>query len=90
MITLTFLLIIIVFSLYCFNNKQQMSKYLFHPYSIYHNKEHYRFLSHAFIHGDTIHLLFNCLALYSFGLNLEEGFLKTQIYLIQKWVKYII
>ena len=77
MITLTFLLIIIVFSLYCFNNKQQMSKYLFHPYSIYHNKEHYRFLSHAFIHGDTLHLLFNCLALYSFGLNLEEGFFEN-------------
>ncbi|MBA2612711.1 MAG: rhomboid family intramembrane serine protease [Bacteroidetes bacterium] len=51
-----------------------MNKYLFHPYSIYHNKEHYRFLTHAFIHGDFIHLAFNCLALYSFGLALEEGY----------------
>jgi membrane associated rhomboid family serine protease len=74
MITYTFLAIIVVFSAYCFNDRNAMSKYLFHPYSIYHNKEHYRFLTHAFIHGDTIHLLFNCLALYSFGLTLEEGF----------------
>ena len=51
-----------------------MNKFLFHPYSIYHNKEHYRFLTHAFIHGDTMHLLFNCVALFSFGLAIEEDF----------------
>lgn len=74
MITYTFLAIILVFSLYCFNNRAAMSKYMFHPYSIRYNKEHYRFLTHAFIHGDYIHLAFNCLALYSFGLGLEEGY----------------
>lgn len=74
MITYTFLAIIIVFSVYCFNNREAKNKYMFHPYSIYHFKEHYRFLTHAFIHGDFVHLLFNCLALYSFGLSLEEGF----------------
>lgn len=74
MITYTFLAIIIVFSVYCFNNRDAMNKYLFHPYSIYHNKEHYRFLTHAFIHGDFMHLGFNCLALYSFGLTLEERY----------------
>lgn len=51
-----------------------MGKYLFHPYSIRHNGEHYRFLTHAFIHGDYLHLAFNCLALYSFGIALEEHF----------------
>jgi membrane associated rhomboid family serine protease len=45
---------------------------MFHPYSIYHFKEHYRFLTHAFIHGDFMHLAFNCLTLYSIGLSLEE------------------
>jgi len=74
MITYTFLTIIVVFSFYCFSDRNVMNKYLFHPYSIYHNKEHYRFLTHAFIHGDYLHLAFNCLALYSFGLQLEEGF----------------
>lgn len=74
MITYTLLAIILIFSLYCFSDRTKMYKYLFHPYSIYHNKEHYRFLSHAFIHGDFIHLAFNCLALYSFGTALEDYF----------------
>ncbi|PBQ30774.1 rhomboid family intramembrane serine protease [Sphingobacteriaceae bacterium] len=74
MITYTFLAIIVAFSLYCFNDRNAMYKYMFHPYSIYHNKEHYRFLTHAFIHGDYMHLIFNCFALYSFGLSLEENY----------------
>src|SRR6185312_9881714 len=74
MITYTFLAIIVIFSLYCFNDRKAMGKYLFHPYSIYHNKEHYRFLTHAFIHGDYMHLLFNCLALFSFGEAIEDYF----------------
>lgn len=47
---------------------------MFHPYSIKHNREHYRFLTHAFIHGSYIHLVFNLLGLYSFGLQLENDF----------------
>jgi membrane associated rhomboid family serine protease len=74
MITYTFLAIIIVFSVFCLNDRGMMNKYLFHPYSINYEKEHYRFLTHAFIHGDFIHLAFNCLALYSFGLALEDYF----------------
>jgi membrane associated rhomboid family serine protease len=74
MITYTFLALIIVFSLLCFNDRKLMGKYLFHPYSIHHNGEHYRFLTHAFIHGDYIHLAFNCLAFYSFGITLEDYF----------------
>lgn len=80
MITYTFLAIIVVFSMYCFNDRNAMSKYLFHPYSIYHNKEHYRFLTHAFIHGDFFHLIFNCLALYSFGITLEEDYFGNDYY----------
>lgn len=72
MITITFLVIIGAFSLYCLNDRAAMNKYLFHPYSIKHGREHYRFLTHAFIHGDYLHLAFNCLALYSFGMSLEE------------------
>jgi len=74
MITLTLLLIIVTFSIVCFNDQSALHKYLFHPYSIYHNGEHYRFLTHAFIHGDFMHLAFNCLALYSFGSVLEDYF----------------
>ena len=69
-----------------------MSKYLFHPYSIFHNKEHYRFLTHAFIHGDYLHLAFNCITFYSFGLILEEDFFGNPYYFNPKLGKlyYII
>jgi membrane associated rhomboid family serine protease len=80
MITITLLAVIVLFSLYCFNDKRAMNKYLFHPYSIHHNGEHYRFLTHAFIHGDYIHLIFNAVALYSFGLTLEEGFFGNSLF----------
>lgn len=75
MITYTLLALITVFSVYCFYNKAAMNKYLFHPFSIYYGKEHYRFLTHAFIHGDWMHLAFNWIALLTFGLTLEEKFL---------------
>jgi membrane associated rhomboid family serine protease len=71
MITFTFLSIIIAFSVYCFSAPGATGKYSFYPYLIKREKEHYRFLTHAFIHGDLLHLSFNCLALYSFGLDLE-------------------
>jgi membrane associated rhomboid family serine protease len=74
MITYTLLALIVLFSVYCFNDRQAMHKYLFHPYSIYHNREHYRFLTHAFIHGDFMHLAFNGLALFSFGTAIENHF----------------
>ncbi len=74
MITYTLLGIILIFSIICFNNREYMHKYLFYPYGIKRYKEHYRFLTHAFIHGDIIHLLFNCLALFSFGVALEDYF----------------
>jgi len=74
MITYTFLALMIIFSLYCFYDRRAMNKYLFHPYSIKNHGEHYRFLTHAFIHGDYLHLFFNCMALFSFGLILEEQY----------------
>lgn len=74
MITYTLLVVIAVASFYCLQNESLKQKYMFHPYSVNHNKEHYRFLSSAFIHGDLVHLGFNCLALWSFGLSLESYF----------------
>ncbi len=76
MVTTTFLILIIVFSVFCFYDKNSMYKYLFHPYSIKHNKEHYRFLTHAFIHGDTMHLFLNVFALYMFGYAVEQSYYK--------------
>jgi membrane associated rhomboid family serine protease len=57
------------------NNPEIKYKYIFHPYSINHYNQHYRFLSHAFLHGDYIHLAFNMYALWMFGPIVEKGVL---------------
>jgi membrane associated rhomboid family serine protease len=54
------------------NNQEIKFKYLFHPYSIKRYKQHYRFLSHAFLHGDYLHLAFNMYTLWMFGPVLEH------------------
>lgn len=72
MVTTTFLVIILAFSLYCFYDRTAMYKYLFHPYSVKRNNEHYRFLTHAFIHGDTMHLFLNVFSLWMFGYAVED------------------
>lgn len=74
MVTSAFLTIILAFSIYCFYDRNKLQKYLFHPYSIKHNNEHYRFLTHAFIHGNTMHLFFNVFALWMFGYIIEDNY----------------
>ncbi|MHB8403049.1 MAG: rhomboid family intramembrane serine protease [Bacteroidia bacterium] len=53
------------------------NKYLFSPYACYHNKQYFRLFTHAFLHGDYMHLAFNMYALYLFGQVLEEQYLPT-------------
>ena len=72
MITYGILLLTIGFSIYTMDKPDLKYKYLFNPYAIYHSKQHYRFLSHAFIHGDYIHLAFNMYALFMFGPIIED------------------
>ena len=50
-----------------FNNRDFMEKYLFSPYAVKHDKEYYRFITHAFLHGDFGHLIFNGITLFYFG-----------------------
>ncbi len=75
MITYAILVLTVGFSLYAMDRPEVKFKYLFHPYSIYHLKQHYRFLSHAFLHGDYLHLAFNMYALWIFGPPVEKYFL---------------
>ncbi len=44
-----------------------MEKYLFSPYYVKYDREYYRFITHAFLHGDFGHLFFNGITLYYFG-----------------------
>jgi membrane associated rhomboid family serine protease len=73
MITIVLLILNVGFSLYAMEKPDIKFKYIFHPYSIYHYKQHYRFLSHAFLHADYMHLAFNMFALWSFGITVEKA-----------------
>ena len=75
MITYAILFLTIGFSVYAMNNPEIKYKYIFHPYSINHYNQHYRILSHAFLHGDYLHLAFNMYALWMFGPIVEKGVL---------------
>ncbi|NNM94828.1 MAG: rhomboid family intramembrane serine protease [Bacteroidia bacterium] len=56
-----------------FGNRSFFAKYMYNPYSLQRNKkEWYRIFSHAFLHADYMHLLFNMFTFYSFGLALEQ------------------
>ncbi|MDR1895675.1 MAG: rhomboid family intramembrane serine protease [Prevotellaceae bacterium] len=55
-------------SILAFQNRELFNKCLMYPYGITRkNDQWYRLITHAFIHADWMHLLFNMIALWSFG-----------------------
>lgn len=72
-ITITIILVVItaVISLSVLNNPQQKNKLLFHPMTIKHRGQWYRFLTSGFIHADIPHLAINMFVLWSFGTAIE-------------------
>ena len=60
-ITIIIIVITVGVSLLGFRNKELLSRLMFSPYMIYHHKQYYRFVSHAFIHDPTnlFHLFFS-------------------------------
>lgn len=74
MITTSIIVLCVAFSLLAFNNRNIFNKCLFSPYATYHYKQYYRLFTHAFLHGDYMHLAFNMYALYLFGQVLEEQY----------------
>ncbi len=73
MVTLTIVIGTAICSILAFNNPALFEKYLFSAYAIKNQKQNYRFLSHAFIHVDWVHLIMNLYVLYTFGKILETG-----------------
>jgi membrane associated rhomboid family serine protease len=81
---LGFIIVIILanvaLSLYAFSNEGVYRKMLFNPYLAFHNKEWYRVLTHAFVHADFLHLLFNMYVLYMFGTYIEQIFTDPEMF----------
>jgi len=57
-----------------FQTPEMFSKLKFNAYAIKHHKEWYRFFSHALVHADWQHLLFNMLTLFFFGPFVYQAF----------------
>lgn len=66
-ITLIIIIITAAVSITAFNREELMARYQFNAYMISHRKQYYRFITHAFLHADWMHLIINMLVLYSFG-----------------------
>jgi membrane associated rhomboid family serine protease len=73
-VTALLLIIILITSIKAFSDPGFLSKLVFVPATIKRNKEWYRFISHGFVHADPMHLIFNMISFYSFGVTLEQVF----------------
>ncbi len=63
-----------IVSFLAFNNSAIMNRLLLSPYQVVHKKEWHRVITHAFVHGDYVHLIVNMIVLLSFGLGVEKIF----------------
>ena len=66
-LTLPIILVTSIISILTFNRSDLMARYQFNAYMIKHRNQWYRFITHAFLHADWMHLIVNMLVLYSFG-----------------------
>ena len=80
-ITLVLILLTCAASIGAFSQPKIMNDMIFYGPAIKYNRQYYRFLSNGFIHGDYPHLIFNMIALYSFGEGLELSLYSYDCYL---------
>ncbi len=76
--TLIIVIITSLISINAWNNSSLTGKWIFNPYAVKHYKQYHRFITSGFLHGGTLHLLFNMLVLYMFGQQVEGVY--TSIY----------
>ena len=71
---LVLILLIIVGSLIGFTNREFFERGVLSVRSFFREREYYRLISVAFLHADAFHLIFNVIALYSFGSAIANEF----------------
>lgn len=54
-------------SILAFQNRDILNRLVLYPYVMTRQNQWYRIITHAFIHADWMHLIFNMIALWSFG-----------------------
>ncbi len=90
-LTITLILVILtaIISFGAFSNEKLKNDLIFYPPSI-NRGQVYRFITHGFIHADPGHLIFNMIALYSFGEAVETIFSYPFVFGTQGKLFYII
>lgn len=74
MITLLIVAVTVITSIRGFNHQEVINEMIFAPAYMRRNQQWHRFFSHGLIHADWMHLIFNMIALYSFGSMVEDTF----------------
>ncbi len=87
--TIVIVIITSLISIVCFSNRSLFEKLELNPYKVYHKKEYYRVITHAFVHADWVHLIINMFVLYSFGTGLEYYFSYLKIEEILSFPIYV-
>jgi len=72
MITIILIIITVGCSFYAWSNAAVYSGWMLNPYMVSNKNQYYRFITSGFIHGDQMHLFFNMLSFFFFGINLES------------------
>jgi membrane associated rhomboid family serine protease len=73
-ITIAIVIITCLVSFTGFTQPKVIDDLIFYPPAVSERRQYYRFISHGFIHADVLHLVFNMIALYSFGTIVEKVF----------------
>lgn len=75
--TIYIVILTCIISISAFYNQQLNNQLIFHPYSIKHHKQWYRFFSCGVLHADFMHLGVNMFVLYSFGQAVEMYYISA-------------
>lgn len=73
-VNIILIILISLVSYFAWQKPELQQKLLFHPYSVKHRNEYYRFITGGFVHSGWLHLFFNMFTLYFFGSSLEALF----------------
>ena len=76
-ITFPIIIITAAVSILAFNRETMKEDLLFWPYYINREGQYYRFITNGVLHADAMHLIFNMVSFYSFGMALENYLFKA-------------
>lgn len=88
MITFLIIAVTAIISILAFYNKELQGRLLFSPIMIAEHRQGYRFITHAFVHADWMHLAVNMFVLLSFGSAVEVYY--ADLFGSKGWYFYIL